>query len=60
MIGGAGVRGYEAARYPGEGYVCEGQKLGGGGGGAKAPLPPYPSPPPTGFAALGLEYSDQC
>ena len=31
---GAGVRGCEAANYPGEASVCEGQK---GGGGAKAP-----------------------
>ena len=35
---GAGVRGCEAANYPGEASVCEGQK---GGGGLK---PPVPSP----------------
>ena len=29
-IGGAGMRGYEAADYPREASACEGQKLGGG------------------------------
>ena len=47
MIRRAGVRGCEAADYPCEASVCEGQKLGGGGGGGgKAPLVP------PGFAAL--------
>jgi len=29
MIGGAGVRGYEAAYYPHEESACEGRELGG-------------------------------
>ena len=50
MIGGAGVRGCEAADYLRETSACKGQKL----GGAKAPLAPLapPVPPPLPVAML--------
>ena len=44
MIGGAGVRGYEAADYSCEASACEGQELG--------ELKPPPPPPPPSYVAL--------
>ena len=56
---GAGMRGckaLEAADYPREASMCEGQKI----GGAKAPLAPPPSSTALGIDIRSLVYLHSC